>query len=97
VERAELDAVAEGRQGEARVRRFTRSDGLRSAEANGGVHPAASLGRDGSVRFPTMAGVVRIDPERAVAEPVTPRPVVESVADGEGIPSHGRGAPAAPG
>jgi PAS domain S-box-containing protein len=85
VARAELDAVAEGRADQAQVRHFTRGDGMRSAEANGGVHPASSLGRDGSIRFPTMAGVVRIDPASADHPAPVPPPVLESVTTETGV------------
>ncbi|CAN5690481.1 hypothetical protein BH23GEM11_BH23GEM11_05140 [soil metagenome] len=89
VARAELDAVADGRLDRAQVRHFDRSYGLRSPEANGGVHPSALRSRNGTIRFPTMAGVVRVDPERTNLVRLTPEPVLESlVAGGEVFPLH---------
>jgi ligand-binding sensor domain-containing protein/signal transduction histidine kinase len=82
VARAELDAVADGHLDRAEVRRFDRSYGMRSSEANGGVHPSALLSSDGSVRFPTMAGVVRVDPDRTELVRLAPEPVLESLAAG---------------
>ncbi|TVP42857.1 MAG: hypothetical protein EA350_14755 [Gemmatimonadales bacterium] len=89
VARAELDAVADGRLDRARVRRFDGSYGMRSAEANGGVHRSALLSADGSIRFPTMAGIVRVDPERTDLVRLAPEPVLESlVAGGTVFPLH---------
>jgi len=82
VPRAELDAVADGHLDRAQVRRFDGSYGMRSSEANGGVHPSAALSSDGSVRFPTMAGVVRVDSDRTELVRLAPEPVLESLAAG---------------
>lgn len=38
------------------------ADGLIELEGNGGVQPAAAVGRDGHVWFPSQRGVVRFDP-----------------------------------
>ncbi len=87
--REALDAVADGAADRVEVRHFTRAHGLRSAEANGGVHPAASLARDGSIRFPTMAGVVRIDPRTSDRSLPVPPPVLERVLTSSGsFPLH---------
>jgi signal transduction histidine kinase/ligand-binding sensor domain-containing protein len=87
--RAQLDSVADGHRSEADVRRYDRSYGLRSAEANGGVHRAALVGSDGHVYFPTMAGVVRIDPTRTERARLTPAPVLEMGLVGDrAVPLH---------
>jgi signal transduction histidine kinase/ligand-binding sensor domain-containing protein len=81
--RSELDAVAAGRVDRvADVRVFGRADGLRSAEANGGVHPSAWRAEDGNLWFPTMAGLVRIDPERSALPGPIPQLLIESVTVG---------------
>ncbi len=79
VERRELDEVAAGRIAVVTARSFTRADGLRALEANGGRQPAAVRGRDGRLWFATSRGVAIVDPSR-IAPAVTPlAPVVERV------------------
>ncbi len=76
--RAALDSVADGLLSRTEIRHYDRSYGLRSAEANGGVHRSALVGIDGHLYFPTMAGVVRVDPDRTVRPRVTAAPVLET-------------------
>ncbi len=83
--RAELDEVAEGDRIAATTETFGRADGLRSAEANGGVHPAGLRRADGSVWFPTMAGAVAVDPGSVDRDWSPPIPLVELVVAGDTI------------
>ncbi|MEP0548048.1 MAG: two-component regulator propeller domain-containing protein [Rhodothermales bacterium] len=71
VERAELDAFAEGRAGRIHSTGYTERDGLRNREANGGVQSAGIRARDGRLWFPTQAGLAVVDPARVQAAPVT--------------------------
>ncbi len=75
----DLDAIDRGAIEGVRSRAFTRADGLRSAEANGGVDPAGLLRADGSVWFPTMRGAARLEPLVSVPERTPPTPVIEYV------------------
>jgi len=52
-----------------------REDGMRNQECNGGCYPAGVRSQDGSLWFPTMEGVVRVDPE-GVLKTQKPPPVV---------------------
>ncbi len=76
------------------VVRLDRSDGLRSAEFNGGFQPAGVRARDGRLWFSTMGGLVALDPLRLEQGPAPPLPTVDALrADGrvaeepEGAPS----------
>jgi signal transduction histidine kinase/ligand-binding sensor domain-containing protein len=83
VPRAHLDQVAEGERDRVVPQRFGRAHGLRSLEANGGIHPSAWRGADGSLWFPTMAGAVRVDPRRTDRPLLPPRPVLETLVAAE--------------
>lgn len=75
----DLDAIDRGAIDRVSSRAFTRADGLRSDEANGGVDPAGLLRDDGSIWFPTMRGAARIEPLATVPERPAPTPVLEYV------------------
>ncbi|CAM2008515.1 two-component regulator propeller domain-containing protein [Acanthopleuribacter pedis] len=53
--------------------------GMLSAECSGGTHPAGMISRDGGLWFPTVAGLVRIDPTRAVRPDAPVVPVLNAV------------------
>ncbi len=65
VKKSELDACMDGRITSIRCRVFGRDEGLRSSQCSGGCQPAGCFTREGLVWFPTMKGVVSIDPEQA--------------------------------
>jgi diguanylate cyclase (GGDEF)-like protein len=54
-------------------------DGMPSAECNGGRQPAGVKARDGKLWFPTMGGIVVIDPEAVPYNEQPPLPTIESV------------------
>ncbi len=58
---------------------YGRADGMRSAECTGGTQPAGWRTRDGVLWFPTIRGVVSIDPQRMKVNEVTPPVVIEEV------------------
>ena len=63
---AELDEVARG------TRREVRCQLLQSNEGNGGVQPAGWQGADGRLWFPTIDGVVAVDPRHTSRPAVAP-------------------------
>jgi signal transduction histidine kinase/ligand-binding sensor domain-containing protein/CheY-like chemotaxis protein len=73
-----VSAIAEGRSPTG-VARFGRSDGLRSAEFNGGFQPTGIRARDGRLWFSTVAGLVALDPLRLEQAPGPPVPQVDVV------------------
>jgi ligand-binding sensor domain-containing protein len=79
VAKKELVDVIEGRLDRVQGRSFGVEDGMKSAECNGG-NPAVAKMADGSLFFPTVAGVARVDPSRIPRNEVPPLVVIESVA-----------------
>lgn len=87
VARGELNDVAAGRAERVRCVVLGEADGMLSSETNGERTPSACRTRDGRLCFPTMRGLVIVDPKAIeLHERETPLPpvVLESVsADGE--------------
>jgi signal transduction histidine kinase/ligand-binding sensor domain-containing protein/DNA-binding response OmpR family regulator len=94
---ADLNAVAEGRLTRLETVGYNERDGMRNREANGGVQQAGLRDRQGRLWFPTLDGMVRIDPA-ALLVPADPPPVqIESVWVGEEeLPQAASGARLAP-
>jgi ligand-binding sensor domain-containing protein/signal transduction histidine kinase/CheY-like chemotaxis protein len=62
VSKKELDAVADGESSRLNATLFGTDDGMKSKECNGNFQPAAWKSRDGKLWFPTMKGIVSVDP-----------------------------------
>jgi len=75
----ELDALARGASRRVRCRPFGIEDGMRNRECNGANQPAGARGRDGRLHFPTIEGVVDVDPALLARNPVPPPVRVEEV------------------
>lgn len=74
-----LDIIA-GRRSQLEVELYGESDGMASAQANGGSAKAATLHHDGSVWIATSMGVSRVQPERLqLFAKLTPPIVIEQV------------------
>ncbi|HEV8484533.1 MAG TPA: two-component regulator propeller domain-containing protein [Blastocatellia bacterium] len=58
---------------------YGRSDGMKSRECNGGFQPAGWKTKDGKLWFPTVKGVVMIDPENIRLNDQPPPVIVERV------------------
>lgn len=69
-----LNDFADGKAPSYSVVSYDASDGMKSAECNGGGSPAGWRGRDGRLWFPTQRGVAVISPEAIAAN--TPAPAV---------------------
>ncbi|MFZ5481627.1 MAG: two-component regulator propeller domain-containing protein [Myxococcota bacterium] len=88
VELAELREVAEGARPRVRARRYP------TGEGNGGMAPAASIGRDGRLWFATLDGVVAIDPGEPVTPTEAPTVAIEALEiDGRAVALEGAVAP----
>jgi signal transduction histidine kinase/ligand-binding sensor domain-containing protein len=79
VERAQLNAIAQGRAGVVQCIAIGTADGMESSETNGETQPAGWKARDGRLWFPTTQGVVVIDPKTIQVCEVPPPVVVEQV------------------
>ncbi|HEY8550018.1 MAG TPA: two-component regulator propeller domain-containing protein [Vicinamibacterales bacterium] len=77
VSRAELDEVAAGRRRTVSVVTYGTDDGMKSAEANAHVQPAAARAKDGRLWFVTAKGVARIDPRDLPRNELRPTVLVE--------------------
>jgi ligand-binding sensor domain-containing protein len=89
VAKAELEAVASGNARAVHPRLFGVGDGMKSSECNGG-NPALWKDEQGGLFFPTIDGVVRVDPDRLPRNEVPPSVVVEQVlADGRPLETGG--------
>jgi signal transduction histidine kinase/ligand-binding sensor domain-containing protein/ActR/RegA family two-component response regulator len=80
VAKADLDAFAGGHVTKISSESFGRSDGMRSPECNGGFQPAGARSRDGKLWFPTVKGLVSIDPRGVKKNSLKPPVMIESVA-----------------
>ena len=76
---AKADIAARLTNGRAplRVTAFGRSDGMPSAETNGGFQPAGWRAHDGRLWFPTVKGVVAVDPAHLIVNTMPPPVVIE--------------------
>jgi len=79
----DLNAVADGRLPHLETVLYNERDGMGVREANGSVQDAGLRDRQGRIWFPTLDGVVRLDP-RELLRPSAPPPVyVEGLRLGE--------------
>jgi signal transduction histidine kinase len=79
IEAAQLRAVADGRAATLQCQAFGTADGMDSPETNGESQPAGCKARDGRLWFPTIRGVVVIDPKRVNPQEAPPQVVLEQV------------------
>ena len=87
IQQQEARAITEGKARHLNVEYFGESDGLVSAQANGGSNPAATLlPTDGSVWMATARGVARVRPERLNQAAETELPIVIEAMDVDGSP-----------
>ena len=77
--RHDLDAVAAGTSQTVHPLIFGKADGMKSSETNGGSQPAGWRARDGRLWFPTIRGVVVVDPARLFLSDSQPAARVEQM------------------
>jgi hypothetical protein len=83
VARGELNEFFSGRRSAVTSVAYGEADGMKSAECNGSFQPAGWKGRDGRLWFPTIRGVVVVDPAAMRVNTEAPPVVLERVvADG---------------
>ncbi len=79
VRKQELIDFAEGKTKAITSVAYGKSDGMLNVECNGGRWPAGVKTRDGKLWFPTMGGVVMIDPATVKANTQPPPVVIEGM------------------
>jgi ligand-binding sensor domain-containing protein/signal transduction histidine kinase len=77
--KADLDDFASGKNHFVPVRSFGQSDGLPTRVCSQGSQPAACRTRDGRLWFPTINGLVSVDPRQLRPNTNPPAVLVESV------------------
>lgn len=83
VRRSDFDAVDAKRLAKVTAIAYGQADGMRSPEFNGGVQPAGWKTTDGRLWFPTIKGVVVVDPSRAMNTAPTRVLIEDVLVDGE--------------
>lgn len=83
VGKAEVEALARGEVAAVSSRSYGTADGLKSLEAAGGSQPAGWKTRDGRLWFPTVKGLVLIDPEDLATNRLPPPVHVERLVAGD--------------
>lgn len=58
---------------------FSSLNGMLNSETNGGFHPSAFTDADGSVWFPTVKGIVRIETGKAVVNSIPPPVYIDDI------------------
>ena len=89
--------MAEGRRSRITSVAFGKADGMLNSECNGGRQPAGLVAPDGRLWFPTMGGVVVVDPEAAPVNPLPPPVLIESVMVERAAVRFGQGVRVGPG
>lgn len=82
VAREELNDFSLGVIPKLSSRRYDTTDGMKTAEGVGFVHPGAVRATDGGIWFPTMRGAVRVDPSEASMNHLVPPVLIESLVTG---------------
>jgi ligand-binding sensor domain-containing protein/signal transduction histidine kinase len=90
-----LNDFAQGLTNSVSCRTFGKSDGLPTGECTFGSQPAACRSRDGRLWFPTIDGLVTVDPA-AIKPNTNPPPVVIESVMIEGVPQFPQTLGAAP-
>jgi signal transduction histidine kinase/CheY-like chemotaxis protein/HPt (histidine-containing phosphotransfer) domain-containing protein len=79
VPRADLDALANGRNAPPDYHIYGVADGLRTPEFDGGNTSAGSASPDGMLWFPSVRGIVRVDPAHIPTNRLPPPVHIEKV------------------
>jgi signal transduction histidine kinase/ligand-binding sensor domain-containing protein/HPt (histidine-containing phosphotransfer) domain-containing protein len=86
VHKADLEAFAQGRITTIPSVGYDDTDGMKSAECNGGSQPSALVWPDGRIWFPTFQGFAVLDPDRIPFNRRPPPVVIEEVlAEGKAV------------
>jgi signal transduction histidine kinase/ligand-binding sensor domain-containing protein len=89
VARSELNAFADGQQPAIQCIGYTRDDGLQAQESPGGFQPACTKTPDGRLWFPTVDGIVSVDPDHIIENKAAPPIVLEEIlAEGSPVNAH---------
>lgn len=86
VRKQDMEDFCDGKRPSFTHEAFTRDDGMRNNQCNGIAQPAAIRGRDGRLWFAGVAGLITINPDHILRNPVPPPIAVEQVlVDGKSV------------
>jgi signal transduction histidine kinase/CheY-like chemotaxis protein/streptogramin lyase len=86
VNKKELNDFCEGKIKHIDCVSYDEKDGMKSRECNSGTQPNGWKSRDGTLWFPTMKGVVKIDPANININQLPPSVIIEEIeVDGKKI------------
>ncbi len=77
VSKRDLEKVAAGEAQSFTSESYGTAEGMKTKECNGGFQPAGTKTRDGRLWFPTIKGVVAINPAALRGNPIPPTIVIE--------------------
>jgi ligand-binding sensor domain-containing protein/signal transduction histidine kinase len=90
VSKAALDDFADGKRNGVECMAFGKSDGLPALECPGGFQPAGCRASDGRLWFPTIKGLVVVNPAEVPAHSAPPRVMIDEVrVDAEAVDEAG--------
>ncbi|MCP5053371.1 MAG: histidine kinase, partial [bacterium] len=79
VSQKELNDFCDGKIKTVHSISYNEKDGMKSRECNGGSQPAGCKTRDGKLWFPTIKGVVMIDPNNIKTNTLPPPVIIEQI------------------
>ncbi|MGA3179183.1 MAG: two-component regulator propeller domain-containing protein [Verrucomicrobiota bacterium] len=79
VSKSDLAGCADGVTNQLHCLTFGSSDGLPSLECSGGIQPAGCKTAGGRLLFPTVKGLVEVDPKNITTNPFPPPVVIEEI------------------
>src|ERR1700722_8709758 len=80
VSKTELNEFADGKRHHVQCAAYGKSDGMPALECPGGFQPAGCRTHDGRLWFPTIKGLVVVDPAKVSTNSVVPPVLIEEVA-----------------
>jgi len=83
VSKSELNRLATAEKSKLNCLLFHESDGLKSSVCTGNYQPAGWKDKMGNLYFPTIKGLVVIDPERVIFNRLVPPVIIEDVRVGD--------------
>lgn len=79
VSKTELNEFADGKRKQIQCAAYGKSDGMPALECPGGFQPAGCKTHDGRLWFPTIKGLVVVDPKKVSTNSVVPPVLIEEV------------------
>ncbi|MCI0601897.1 protein kinase [bacterium] len=86
VSKKELNDFADGKLKSVTSFAYDEADGMKSRECNGGTQPSGWKTKDGKLWFPTLEGLVVVDPEHMTKNELPPPVLVEKIVV-DGVPT----------